>query len=185
MQQPPLRPDARDTQVPFIPPGMATPRPKSHRRTATTPGAQAHQPLKSAMKKTATIENPLTRQQSNNMQQQQQPQQLMRSRTYSNGNIPIPATNPDFRPCSSNLILSHFSRFYSYCFLQPDHMFLIFIGNNELRLENIMKPAMDELRSSILPMWPDGIESDSQHGHDWTVRFRNSPWAVNGPHSAV
>lgn len=111
--QPPLRPDARDTQVPFIPPGMMTPRQKSHRRTATTPAAPAHQPLKSAMKKT-TIE-PLTRQRSNNMQQQQ-PQVLTRSRTYSNGNIPIPATNPDFRPCSSNLTLQALVDFIAIVF---------------------------------------------------------------------
>jgi len=63
-------------------------------------------------------------------------------------------------------------------------MFMIFIGNNELRLENIMKPAMEELRAAVLPMWPDGVESDSQHGHDWTVRFRNNPWSLQGPHSA-
>lgn len=60
-------------------------------------------------------------------------------------------------------------------------MFLIFIGNNELRLENIMKPAMDELRQTILPMWPGGVESDSQHGYDWSVKFRDAPWAMNGP----
>lgn len=65
---------------------------------------------------------------------------------------------------------------------RPLHMFMLFIGNNELRLENIMKPAMDELRSTVLKMWPDGIESDFQHGHNWTVRFRNNPWSLQGPH---
>ncbi|KAF8078638.1 hypothetical protein FPV67DRAFT_68256 [Lyophyllum atratum] len=64
-------------------------------------------------------------------------------------------------------------------------MFMVLIGNNELRLENIMDPAMRELRASILPMWPDGVESDSQHGHDWTVRFRNNPWALHGQNAPI
>jgi hypothetical protein len=60
-------------------------------------------------------------------------------------------------------------------------MFMLFVGNNELRLENIMRPAMDELRKSVLPSWPGGIESDSQSGYDWTIKFRNNPWSLQGP----
>jgi hypothetical protein len=72
-----------------------------------------------------------------------------------------------------------------YLFFPLDHMFLMFIGKNELRLENIMKPAMDELRQTILPMWPGGIEADSQHGHDWSVKFRDAPWTMNGPSTTM
>jgi len=48
-----------------------------------------------------------------------------------------------------------------------------------------MQPAMDELRKSVLPIWRGGIESDSLSGFDWTVKFRNNPWSLQGPDQSI
>ncbi|GLB36137.1 hypothetical protein LshimejAT787_0304250 [Lyophyllum shimeji] len=128
---------------------------KIHRRTATTPAASAFLPLKSALKKPAAA-----------------PEALGRQATYPAAYPSQPASRP--RLHSNNF--RGYTSDHNHEDFRPLHMFMLFIGNNELRLENIMDPAMRELRATILPMWPDGVEADSQHGHDWTVRFRNNPW---------
>ncbi|RDB28702.1 hypothetical protein Hypma_015538 [Hypsizygus marmoreus] len=168
----PQYPDNRE--APFIPPppagaGSATPRPKAHRRTATTPGAPPPVPLKSAMKSSTrkstrtSAPEALTRQ-ATYPPTMYNPPTIPRPPMFGNGSAFNQDPMQDFRPL---------------------HMFMVFSGNNELRIENILKPAMDELRASILPMWPDGVEADSQHGHDWVVKFRNNPWALQGPNAAI
>ncbi|KAG6857546.1 hypothetical protein H0H87_000145 [Tephrocybe sp. NHM501043] len=155
----------REQQQPFIPPPPPgfqpqaqppLPRPKAHRRTATTSGA----PLKSAMKKTTTA--PLH-------------DGLARQATYPAGysnHVPRP-------PILSNNLRQYTSNHNPDEF-RPLHMFMSLIGNNELRVENIMEPGLHELRSTIIPMWPDGVELDAQRGHDWTVKFKNNPWSLEG-----
>ncbi|KAF5385193.1 hypothetical protein D9615_001511 [Tricholomella constricta] len=154
-------------EPPFIPPKptAASTRPNSHRRTTTAPSVPAFFPLKSALKKTSAPPGPA------------KPEGLVRQVTYppaiSSQQVPRPRLpSNNFRPYTSDHNPEEF---------RPLHMFMLLIGNNELRLENVMDPALRELRSTIVPRWPDGVESDSQHGHDWTVRFRNNPWTLQGP----
>lgn len=59
-------------------------------------------------------------------------------------------------------------------------MFMSIYSSNGLRLENIPKLAVDELRETILTMWPYGVEKDELSKYDWTVSFRNSPWTATG-----
>ncbi|KAG5647973.1 hypothetical protein DXG03_007007 [Asterophora parasitica] len=163
---PPAAPQERIE--PFIPPNptAAAPRGKSHRRTATTPAG----PLKSALKKSSAVAAPAAT------------EALTRQPTYPGSGFPNPQIS---RP---RLLSNNFRGFHSdlnHEEFRPLHMFMLLIGNNELRLENIMDPALRELRSTILPLWPEGVESDSQHGHDWTVRFRSNPWTLQGPHVAT
>lgn len=95
-------------EPPFVPPppGGATPRPKAHRRTVTTPAASAFLPLKSAMKKTATGPpgaEGLTRQ-STYPAMYPTTQQNPRPRLYSGVKPPqFNDLNQDFRPRSSIL----------------------------------------------------------------------------------
>ncbi|KAG6911974.1 hypothetical protein DXG01_000222 [Tephrocybe rancida] len=169
---PPQRLDRE--QQPFIPapppgfqqqqqqqPQQQVPRPKGHRRAATTTAAAP--PLKSAMKKSAPAPP--------------QTEGLARQATYpaaySNGPRPRLMSN-NYKQFTSNHNPDDF---------RPLHMFMSLIGNNELRLENIMEPGLLELRATILPMWPDGIELDAQRGHDWTVKFKNNPWSLEGAHA--
>ncbi|KAG6813804.1 hypothetical protein H0H92_007216 [Tricholoma furcatifolium] len=145
--------------IPPLPPGFQPPTPhtKAHRRSATT----AAVPLKSALKKPAQPAN----------------EGLSRQATYPAAypNIPRP------RLPSNNLV--KYPTDHNPDEFRPLHMFMSFIGNNELRIENIMEPGLLELRSTILPMWPDGVDVDTQHGHDWTVKFRNNPWTLEGLHA--
>ncbi|TFK77112.1 hypothetical protein BDN72DRAFT_720712, partial [Pluteus cervinus] len=60
------------------------------------------------------------------------------------------------------------------------HMFMSIRSNNELCLENLPKVAVDELRATILGMWPYGIDKDEHSGYDWIVKFRNAPWSAAG-----
>lgn len=157
----PPPPTQENRETPFIPPPLATQAlpSKSHRRSVS---AQAV-PLKSALKKPSNAPPPTN-------------EGLTRQSTYPNQNT---------RP---RLISNNFNRTYTSDHnkdFRPLHMFLVLNGNNELRVENIMIPAIPELRATILPMWPDGVESDAQHGHDWTVRFRNNPWALQGPNTHI
>ncbi|KAG6898114.1 hypothetical protein C0992_005441 [Termitomyces sp. T32_za158] len=153
---PPQQQDIEAPFVPQVPPGFQppTPRPQAHRRTATTTAAV---PLKSALKKPGK-------------------DGLNRQATY-----PAAGSNHVSRPLFSNDYKQYTSNYNPDDF-RPLHMFMSFIGNNELRIENIMEPGLRELRSTILPMWPDGIDLDAQVGHDWTVKFRNNPWSFQGPH---
>ncbi|KAG6842224.1 hypothetical protein C0991_000194 [Blastosporella zonata] len=148
--------------IPPPPPGFQSqlPRPKAHRRTATTSGA----PLKSAMKKPAPAFGAHDG--------------LARQATYPAA-YPNHASQPRL---FSNNIKQYTSNHNSDDF-RPLHMFMSFIGNNELRVENIMEPGLHELRSTIIPMWPDGVELDAQRGHDWAVKFKNNPWSLQGPHA--
>ncbi|KAG5731577.1 hypothetical protein E4T56_gene3789 [Termitomyces sp. T112] len=150
-------PHQQDKEPPFIPQGPGfqpqTPRPKAHRRTATTTAA----PLKSALKRPAN-------------------EGLNRQATY-------PAAYPNHVPRPRLLSNNHkqYTSNHNPDDFRPLHMFMSFVGNNELRIENVMEPGLRELRSTILPMWTDGVDSDTQHGHDWTVKFRNNPWSFQGP----
>ncbi|CCL99543.1 uncharacterized protein FIBRA_01561 [Fibroporia radiculosa] len=59
----------------------------------------------------------------------------------------------------------------------PDHLFVSFIGSNELRVENICyQTTLDGLREAILPMWPQGVSFQDSRGHGWRVQFAGSPW---------
>ena len=60
-------------------------------------------------------------------------------------------------------------------------MFLSFHNLNELHIEYIMLVGLEEMRKVIWPLWPDGIESDNLTGHTCVVKFRNTPWDLNGP----
>ncbi|KAG6851072.1 hypothetical protein H0H93_002964 [Arthromyces matolae] len=160
---PPYAPH-QEKEPPFIPPPppgfqQHTPRPKAHRRSATTSAAQ---PLKSAMKKSTSVPPPTDGLSRQATYPAAYPNHATRQRLLSNNHGQYTTThNPDdFRPL---------------------HMFVSFIGNNELRIENLMEPGLQELRATILPMWPPGIELDAQRGHDWTVKFRNNPWTLQGP----
>lgn len=108
--------DNRD--APFIPPssGGATPRPKGHRRMATTPATSKLPPLKSAMKKTVTAPlsgEGLTRQ---TTYPPIYPQQVSRPRMYTSGNlVPLADPNQDFRPRSSHFLSPEFLFSHPFC----------------------------------------------------------------------
>ena len=60
-------------------------------------------------------------------------------------------------------------------------MLVSFHGYNELRIEHVMKKALDDLRSVIWPLWSEGIESDIVQANNCIVKFRNNPWDMGGP----
>ncbi|KAF9015147.1 hypothetical protein BDQ17DRAFT_1535872 [Cyathus striatus] len=142
----------------------SVPRPNPHRRSNTTP-ARNNVPLKSALKKPAAAasapEVPIARTRTNSFSRN------------NPSNIPRPLNIPSMSYGQDNRA--------------PDtsvaalHMFISFHGFNELRLENITELALKELRTTIWPLWSDGIESDTVTNHACTVKFRNAPWDMNGP----
>ncbi|KAF8898760.1 hypothetical protein BD779DRAFT_35450 [Infundibulicybe gibba] len=136
-------------------------RPSRQPRTTTAPVPSTPFPLKPALKKpTATSNTPW---QDSAQTQIHRDTSGARKLDIQVAQV-IPATDPDFR---------------------PRHMFVSFRGNNEIRLENIMKPAMDELRRVLLTMWEGGIESDRQHAYSWTVKFRGAPWDLRNPDISI
>ncbi|KAJ7092712.1 hypothetical protein C8R44DRAFT_816341 [Mycena epipterygia] len=160
--------------TPFIPPTamLETPPPlaqsqppqnhprrpkRSSHRAAITP-----LPLKSALKKTAApgaAPIPVT------TQQHVQPRRRTNSRVKPGIYAAIPP--PDQPP------------FESY------HMFVTFKGDSELLLENILPKARQEIEDQIFPVWPHGLESSQSRAFNWTIRFRNAPWNMNGPDVAA
>jgi len=67
----------------------------------------------------------------------------------------------------------------------PMHLFVSFIGYNELRLENVSVTAMHDLRRLIWPKWPEGlVEPDTldQVQHISVAKFKGQPWDMGGPH---
>jgi len=86
------------------------------------------------------------------------PADVVRQRTNSN---PTPPTTTDFF---------------------PHHIFISFVGNNELVVENIGHPeALNELRQELFPLWPPGVTSNESEGTTWRVHFTKDPWASDGP----
>ncbi|KAF9056145.1 hypothetical protein BJ165DRAFT_1398878 [Panaeolus papilionaceus] len=160
-----------------IPSQGASSRPHRRQTLPSQPLGNGGGTLKSAMKRTMNVftnaETAISRQISNPFNNQQTPPTSAthnnpRPRLYSNPAPPQGLVTKDevFEPDSP-----------------PLHMFVSFVGSNELRIENIMKLALDEVRKLIWPLWPDGIESDTLQGHNCIVKFRNSPWDLVGPNT--
>ncbi|CAK5264426.1 unnamed protein product, partial [Mycena citricolor] len=59
------------------------------------------------------------------------------------------------------------------------HMFVTFKGEGELLLENTLENAVKEI-SEVFKIWPHGLEHESMRGSTWRIKFRNSPWNMNG-----
>lgn len=70
------------------------------------------------------------------------------------------------------------------CHLFLVHIFLSFVGNNEIHLDHMAVPALDEIREVVYKPWPGGIELEQRIGKTWKVRFRDTPWDMNGPRAA-
>lgn len=65
--------------------------------------------------------------------------------------------------------------------LVPDHLFLSLHGTNEIRMDSIAyQETLDDLRESILPMWPQGVAAEESKRDYWRVRFGGSPWTCVG-----
>jgi len=63
----------------------------------------------------------------------------------------------------------------------PDHLFLSLHSVNELRIDHIAyQTTLDDLRESVLPMWPHGVSFEDSRGDNWRVRFAGSPWTSVG-----
>lgn len=64
----------------------------------------------------------------------------------------------------------------------PDHLFVSFLGADHLRIENANLLLVNELRQSLLTMWPHGVDSEGT-GKDntWHVNFTKNPWSCTGP----
>lgn len=164
---------------------------RRHRRNQTTPTTQPAPtaPLKSAMKKTMNVfnvaENTLGRQFSNPFSHSQQnpAPQFPRPRVQSNPSrsqnaTKEPSHEQDQPTCKLRLLRALIG---ISLVLKSVHMFLSFHNLNELRIEYIMQMGLEEMRKVIWPLWPDGIESDTITGHTCVVKFRNTPWDLNGP----
>ncbi|KAF8905569.1 hypothetical protein CPB84DRAFT_1893187 [Gymnopilus junonius] len=128
-------------------------------------------PLKSAMKKTMNVfnaaENTLGRQFSNPFSHAQQ-----------NPAPPFPRPRVQSNPQRSQNAVKEPSHEQT----QPTlHMLLSFHGLSELHIEYIMQMGLEEMRKVIWPLWRDGVESDTITGHTCIVKFRNTPWDLNGP----
>jgi len=64
----------------------------------------------------------------------------------------------------------------------PDHLFVSLLGGSHLRIQNVNLHLVNELRQSLLSMWPHGVESEGT-GNDntWHVNFTKNPWSSTGP----
>ncbi|KAF9478530.1 hypothetical protein BDN70DRAFT_859951 [Pholiota conissans] len=160
-------------------PNAAPPFPKQHRRHQTTAAAPASMPLKSAMKKTMkvfnTAEATIGRQFSNpfhnpaaNNQTTGPTTQMPRPRAYSNPTTPQNLLREDLYEAEPQEPIAY-------------HMLVSFHGYNELRIEHVMKKALDDLRIHIWPLWKDGIETDTVMNNTCIVKFKNNPWDMGGP----
>jgi hypothetical protein len=114
--------------------------------------------------------------------------QLQRTRTNSD---PRRTLNPMTRTrTSSNAAKDIPGLFYleglqyavhvSYLFL-PDHLFVSLHGGSYLQIQNVNLHLVNELRQSLLMMWPHGVESETT-GKDntWRVNFTKNPWSSTG-----
>ncbi|KAF8198966.1 hypothetical protein BJ912DRAFT_1055087 [Pholiota molesta] len=159
-------------------PSTTVPFPKQHRRHQTAAAAPAAPPLKSAMKKTMkvfnTAETTLGRQFSNpfhNPAANANPNpamQMPRPRAYSNPTTPQNLMRDDLYETEPQEPVAY-------------HMMVSFHGYNELRIEHVMKKALDDLRNLIWPLWKDGIETDIVLNNTCIVKFKNNPWDMGGP----
>ncbi|KAH9486947.1 hypothetical protein JR316_0001013 [Psilocybe cubensis] len=150
---------------------------RQHRRNPTIPTAAA--PLKSAMKKTMTafgttdgnggrhFYNPFSHPQPQTQPppSNQAPTTFTRTRTHSNPNRPQNLTSIEQAHHESPMF----------------HMLVSFHNYNELHIEHITRVGLEEVRKLLWPIWQDGVESDVNIGHTCVVKFRNTPWDLNGP----
>ncbi|KAF8213063.1 hypothetical protein K438DRAFT_2009350 [Mycena galopus ATCC 62051] len=171
---------AQPPQVPFIPPnamfetpptGPSQPlqpknRPKRSHRAASTP-----LPLKSALKKpggAGATPGPAAP-----MQLAPEASNGLRRRKNSKGK---PLQTAGATAAVSNQTVEPTEPCY--------HMFVTFKGDSELLFENTLENARKEIERKIFPLWPHGVETQFR-GADWILRFRNSPWNMNGPEVAL
>ncbi|KIM85181.1 hypothetical protein PILCRDRAFT_817175 [Piloderma croceum F 1598] len=94
--------------------------------------------------------------------------QLQRARTNSD---PRRTLNPMTRTRTSSNVAKDI----------PDHLFVSLHGGSYLQIQNVNLHLVNELRQSLLMMWPHGVESEST-GKDntWRVNFAKNPWSSTG-----
>ncbi|EGN95769.1 hypothetical protein SERLA73DRAFT_59930, partial [Serpula lacrymans var. lacrymans S7.3] len=67
-----------------------------------------------------------------------------------------------------------------------DHLFLSFLGTNELRIHNAaFQDTLDDIKEKVLPMWPSGVASQLTAGYSWRVTFSRNPWSASGPDGII
>ncbi|KAJ7630922.1 hypothetical protein FB45DRAFT_867204 [Roridomyces roridus] len=159
--------------TPFIPPGVMTetppptrsqhlgtkPRTKHSRRTETTP-----RPLKSAMKKpggTGVAPAPVP------PIYTEPSQSRRRTESKAKADDKYAALSSPSEACSS------------FSVYNDNHMFVTFKGDGELLLENTLDKARADIEK-VIAIWPHGADS-TLRGSTWSIRFRNTPWNMNGP----
>ncbi|KAJ7706198.1 hypothetical protein B0H17DRAFT_1293261 [Mycena rosella] len=173
---------AQHAQTPFIPPGAMTEtppvgpsqplqaksRPKHSNRAASTP-----LPLKSALKKTPAPGAAPLPAQAPVYSEAVPPRRRTNSRVKADKYAGIVPQNQMVRQPSDKQVQEAY------------HMFVTFKGDSELLLENTLEFARQEIEKEIFPLWPHGVESSQFRDSNWKIRFRNSPWNMNGPDVAT
>ncbi|KAK1229699.1 hypothetical protein PQX77_007261 [Marasmius sp. AFHP31] len=159
-------------QTPYAHPSQfPQPSAGNQQRNNTQPGLGSAMPLKSSLKRNDTVPanagatpaaqpTPLRRRRRTKSNPQNLPEAqgtLQRQRTTSNPQAPQ-ALDTDY----------------------PTRMFLTLHGSDEIHIENLSELAMQEIRSTIFPIWPYGMVLDELRDLDWRVRFNNSPWSATG-----
>ncbi|KAH9950361.1 hypothetical protein B0H21DRAFT_531893 [Amylocystis lapponica] len=87
-------------------------------------------------------------------------------------------TNSDSRPRVNSLTRQRSNTQPPF---QADHIFVSLHSINELRVDNIAyQSTLDELRESVLPMWPRGVATEESRDSQWRVRFIGKPWTTTG-----
>lgn len=135
-------------------------RPLGRSQTVMTPGTRMA-PLKSIMKKS----------------------QHDRSASNGNGDVPLSRHNSrtdqlPVRPRANSSTRPNYDSAPSFA---PDHLFVVFNGSNELRLENIAyQETIEGLRERILPLWHHGVSTEESRTHRWRAQFTGNPWASSG-----
>ncbi|KAF8922571.1 hypothetical protein CPB85DRAFT_1427865 [Mucidula mucida] len=159
---------------PFIPPmpeDYASK--KAHHRAASNPAGNGT-PIKSAMKRSATMNpHPAQPQVRNSSERKRTPssgtkQPLTRTRTKS-----------DVKPSLFDLTADMES-------FESNFMFVYFQGNSEFVVEYATAHAQKEIRAHLLGIWTDGIEDevkkDPLHLH---LKFHGAPWNMTGPNKEL
>ncbi|KDQ63561.1 hypothetical protein JAAARDRAFT_119354 [Jaapia argillacea MUCL 33604] len=134
-------------------------------------------PSKSALKRrnAAVIpERERSRSRNSNNTDRQRTYSLTRQRTNSTGYQSSSST------CTLILCFEGLQRL-------PEHLFVSFEGNNELRLDNLAFPAtLDDFREFVLPVWPQGVQSSrGSRDNSWRVAFNGQPWSSSGPEAIL
>jgi len=63
----------------------------------------------------------------------------------------------------------------------PDHLFVSLLGTDHLRIENANLLLVNDLRQSLLTMWPPGVVSEgTRKDNMWRVNFAGNPWSSTG-----